>query len=229
MNISHKNKAVWWASARCASRATYKILELYDFIQPSHAQQYKHSVSFLGLKPGAKEVFDYSHNIGLIPGTENYFLMMNVRNPYSRAVSWWYSREWGFGEEGFGFNISFEEFIKKRITPYRNGVTLLGNYEKGVELKKPDLFIRYEYLEEDIKKIPFVDFNDPMVKTRFNTYILKNSFHNAESDKGMMVRNKDDDRYTDWKSYYNDELADIVWRGHQKQFDLLGYDKNSWK
>jgi len=232
MNISHKNKALWWASARCASRATFKILELYDFTQPSHAIQYQHSVSFLGLVPGAKEIFDYSHNIGVPPGAEKYFLMMNIRNPYSRAVSWWYSRESGNIDPNApqkGFFITFEDFIKKRTSKYKNGVTILGDYEKGVELKKPDLFIRYEHLEEDIKKIPFVDWSDPMVKTRYNTYILKNSFHNAESDRGMMDRNKDDDRYVDWKKYYTEELADLIWRGHQKQFDLFGYDKDSWK
>ena len=45
----------------------------------------------------------------------------------------------------------------------------------------------------------------------------------------MMDRDKIDDRYVEWKKYYTDELADLIWRGHQKQFDLFGYDKDSWK
>jgi len=232
MNTSHKYKAVWWASPRCASRATYQVLKLYDFQCPNIAEIIRYSVSLLQQRPPPPE-YKFTHQIGLLPDTEKYFLMMNVRNPYSRAVSWWHGLNWMPKVDKNGNKVepgpvnTFKDFLKKFTLKERNAF-ILDEYELGLNLKVPDLFIRYEHLEEDVKKIPFLNFDDPATVETFNKYIKNNDFR-LDKIKGVLKKDDKDDRYADWQFYYDQEAADMVYAGQQRQFEMLGYDKDSWK
>jgi hypothetical protein len=43
------------------------------------------------------------------------------------------------------------------------------------------------------------------------------------------VYEKEWDFVKPWRSYYNQNLADIVYGYMKDNFDFFGYDKNSWK
>jgi len=234
MNYSHKVKSVWWASARCASRSVWKMIEPYEFKHNGMQYDYDHAKYFLGKSPPKDQGFDYSHNIGIPEGMQDYYLIMNIRNPYSRAVSLWYTEKWYktfLGKELKGPAMPFTDWLKgmkiKLNQVITAGVTL-DEYEIGLQAKMPDLFIRYENLSEDIKKVPFLDFNDPVVVERYDTYITKNQYINPYG-KGVMKRDETNENFTDWRSYYTEEAAELVWKGHQRQFEVFGYDMNSWK
>ena len=186
MNVSHLRKCVWWAPQRVASRATWTMLAPHEFRKPTTMEIGRHSVCMeeeVPLPPGGK----YVHHIGLIPGTEKYFLMMNIRNPYSRAVSMWNRISWRVKSDGTidymvmphlnnkpSAKTTFEEYVLAKSMDDGNKFLTFDNYEVGViKCRTPDLYIRYEHLEEDILKIPFITLKDKETKKLYKGRILK--------------------------------------------------------
>ena len=98
-------------------------------------------------------------------------------------------------------------------------------------LYNPSFLIKYENLENDIKKLPFIDFNDSKVLNSFNGSVLKNFYLNEGLEKpaGSLTRSKEDTRYALWQTYYNANLANIIYEKFALEFEMFKYDKNSWK
>jgi len=128
-----------------------------------------------------------------LPECKDYKSICVIRNPFDAYVSWYY---W---ETGHFFNkdLTFEEFVKKKpriIQPCLiNGVPAC------------DYYIRFENLEEDIVKVC----NELGIVC----------------DISLLPRHKAGIRpsNTDYRSFYTEELKNIVEIRHKYMIDLFGY------
>ena len=219
MNVSTKVQTVWLAPPRTATRSTWKLLELYEF-KP------------IGITPAKSP---YTHNIGVPNGAEDYNLLVNFRNPYSLMVSTWY-----YDHTRNKTNIkelSFEQYVRDKcitriLSSTRRSIKDHFYSEACNVIKKTNksyIVIKYESLVEDIKKIPFIDFNDTVIQSRYNEYILKNNFNESSTILGELKKDSSEKHITDWRYYYTEELANIVYDYKAEQFEVFGYNKDSWK
>jgi hypothetical protein len=177
----------------------------------------------------------YTHNIGIPEIAKDYSLLINIRNPYSHLVSTWYYDH--TRNKTSITELTFEQYVRnvcfKQI--YTSSRASIKDHffpeicNIIVNTKTDYMFIKYEQLAEDIKKIPFIDFNNQNIQTCYEEYILKNHFNESSTIVGELRKDNSQLKLTDWRSYYTDELADIVYTYKKKQFELFKYEKNSWK
>jgi len=122
---------------------------------------------------------------------DEYLKFCVIRNPYDKMVSRYYWTQ---------SKLSFKEFVK---THHTNNLKIHSINEKSV----CDYFIRYEYLEEDIKTL--------CKKLKIDSY-----------DISLLPKHKSGIRKSKkhWSEYYDDETKKIVYNKHKKEFELFGYD-----
>lgn len=208
MNVNFDLKLVWWAPPRCATRALHGVFKNLNFFNLES-----------GVPFSLKEV-RYSHLCEIPSGSEDYDLILQVRNPYSRILSSWHL-EYVEKTDGKNYNInkSFHEFVTSKYSMF------CTNFEKKIT-KSPKYIIRYENLVDDVRKLPFLDFSNPAIKRSFEYYILDNKYKKGNLE---LKRDKSDPNYSDWRTYYNEDLAYKVYCKFEKQFELFNYDRDSWK
>ena len=143
----------------------------------------------------------------------DYYMICNVRNPYSRFVSLYYMHM-NYLEN---YEMKFEEWVSTFSVKYREQYCY--NISEQIQ-KKPDYLVRMESFIEDVKSIFFVDLQDPNFIQIFENDIETNRFINEYSDR---VERKS------WKTFYNQELADLVYEKTKNDFETYNYDINSWK
>ena len=121
----------------------------------------------------------------------DYFKFCVVRNPYDKMVSLYY---WSKSR------LPFKEFVKKY---HCNNISIHSINRKIV----CNYFIRYENLEEDIKKV--------CSKLNIDSY-----------DLSLLPRHKSSQRKNKkhWREYYDKEIKRIVYYKHRNEFELFGYD-----
>jgi hypothetical protein len=83
--------------------------------------------------------------------------------------------------------------------------------------KKPDVFVKIESLNEDLKKLWFIKENMDLLVSDFDSQINENQYVNEYRE------------HIPWQNFYNQELADFVYQKTQKQFEMFNYEKDSWK
>ena len=147
----------------------------------------------------------YTHECKLFGGHENYLFISTARNPYSKFVS--YFKFTGMDKQ----NIKFYDYLYTTILEKHHNSLLAYNIEQRV----PDYFIRQEYIFEDYSKIPFIKNSDFYKSGELKELCEKKINHNKNT--------------YDFRDYYDEMTADLVYYNFSKYFDLLGYDKNSWK
>jgi hypothetical protein len=177
MNYIHDEKLVFWGLQRTGSRYIYECL--------------KDAYSFDAcLIHGARIDLEYA----------DYDILCSVRNPYFRALSVW---KWMNHVGGDRFcPRSFPDFVRRVFPGYAFPITI----ELGSSIDRVDHFIRIEYCEKDLKKIPSFpgDFEFPE-----NTY--RSSYRLSP------------------KEYYADRrLADRIWDTYREDFETFGYARDSY-
>jgi hypothetical protein len=161
-----------------------------------------------------------THDFIRIPEHHNYYFIVNIKNPYNRLVSIYHIQKYHGTIE-----VDFDVWVPRRLSEEFN--TSLSNFhtmERHINIfhyfkdKKPDYIVRSEFLENDIRNIWFIkENNSPLLEQTIQNHICKN------------VYEKEWDFVKPWRSYYNQNLADIVYGYMKDNFDFFGYDKNSWK
>lgn len=213
MNVSHKLKLIWWAPARNATRALSEILCHYEF--------FNYEVS---VHADLRTIF-HSHTCKIPLGLEDYDILLQVRNPYSRIVSSWhldcYTTENG---EDLHITKPFEEYVENIYK-----ITNL-HYEECLKIKVPKYIIRYESIEKDMLTLPFIDLSNTNVKVSWDRFIVNNGYmgEGVSNDTGFLKRSKNTN-YADWQSYYTQHTADLVYKNYTNQFEAFNYNKDSWK
>jgi len=145
------------------------------------------------------------------PLNSDYEFISNVRNPYSRLLSIY---------ELFCHHNQIE------TNSFKSWV--MGNYDKIYyqidlnvtfsELNRfPNNFIRMEFLLDDLNKLSFIKEE-------------KSEEFKKLLDDNIQVNKYRSDIFTKpWQEYYDEELAECVYNSLKKDFNIFGYDKNSWK
>jgi hypothetical protein len=193
MPYSKELEVFWFLPMRTAARSCRSIAEYFNFTDSNHH----------------KFIEDFEHL--------EYYLISNVRNPYSRLVSLYLHQ---IDSNQINSRIKFDLWATKKIEyelslPINMKPKMYIKLMTVFEHKMPDYFVRVETLEEDLKNIWFIkeNFNEELEKI-FENQIKKNGY---KSDGEP------------WQTYYTQELANIVYDYLKEDFTLLNYDKDSWK
>ena len=199
MNWSDELKVVWITPMRTGTRSSGEIMWKLNFKTTDNKRPPIHSIS--------------------VPiGKEDYYLVFNCRNPYSRMVSMFYltmSRE-------NNFNQTFRSWVDWNFILMEEYFNIFLYPRIKMLPKTPDYFVRIESFSEDIKSIWFVKENEKILSDVIENNINKNGFDKEFSEKGF-------DKKNSWKEYYDEEIADVVYKKLKIDFDYFNYDKNSWK
>jgi hypothetical protein len=87
-------------------------------------------------------------------------------------------------------------------------INICETYSRSIEY-----LIKYENIDNDVVKLPY-DLNFGCVKQNVYKSNLKRI---------------DDGKYSDYQFYYNQQLADEVFKRNQNIFEFFGYERDSWK
>lgn len=204
--VSHKYKFIYIKNAKVAGSSVESFFGKYC-IDPKKVYNYNDAISehidefgIIGSRTSGVKNSDKWKNHKRAESIRNdlgkekfdeYLKFCVIRNPYDKMVSLYYYVK---------SKLSFKEFVKKNDINNLNIHSING---KSV----CDYFIRYEYLEEDIKKL--------CKKLNIDSY-----------DLSLLPKHKSTQRKNKkhWSEYYDDETKNIVYNKHIKEFELFGYD-----
>jgi hypothetical protein len=219
MNISHEHKTIWWAPEKTASKVTSHILKNYDFF---YFENYPKSAILKLCEPY------HSHAIIFPEEYSDYEVICNIRNPYDRVLSIFVN----FSNISLVYtkdNVDyyrkrFEIFIKEMFlspnltqnVPYDPSAPNLGRYLKKVDFfnKVPDVFIKMENLENDLKSLKFIKNTDLWEKSEFSSFLSKNEFIKR--------------RAFNFSDVYTETSAKYVYEYFKNHFYLCDYDPFSF-
>ena len=204
--ISHKYKFIYIKNKKVAGSSVESFFGKYC-IDPKKVYNYNDAISehidefgILGSRTKGTKKKDKWRNHKNAKAIRNdlgkekfdeYLKFCVIRNPYDKMVSRYYCNQ---------SKLSFKEFVKKN---HNNNLNIHSINGKSV----CDYFIRYEYLEEDIKKL--------CNKLNIDSYDLSL----LPKHKSTQRKNKNH-----WREDYDDETKEIVYNKHKKEFELFGYD-----
>ncbi len=197
MNWSDELKVVWLTPMRTGTRSSGYLMNEFDFKSPNDVP---------------------THLFGIPEGKQDYYLICNVRNPYSRMVSLYYM----YMDQVNNFDESFDNWIKGNFIFREEDYNIFLSIRLQKLNKSVDKFIRIETFEEDILSLPFVKKHSTKLRNVIQTKVSTNIF-SQEYESKMGEKRKP------WKSFYNQERADILYTKLKCEFDYFNYDKNSWK
>lgn len=189
-----------WTPPKTASHSSATILPKLGF--ELYTQEGKY------LKPSSQEI--HNHHCVFCNGHENFSFITTMRNPYTMIVSLFKVTS----EREKWTQNNFESFLDRFFYGEELPEMYFPCFNYSVRL--PDYIIKVESMFEDYLKLPFVK------QTEY--------YKSGELEKDCSVKQNSSD-YTnfDWKSLYNQNIADMVYYNYAQVFELSGYDKNSWK
>lgn len=194
MYYSQKYKIQWGLPARTASRMTREFLTKLEF-----GEMYGH------------------HTLVNIRCDWDFYL--NIRNPYSSAVSMWI------------FNLLFDIKNNRKLKSFHEHLSELDNYNYGypealiacrmLEIfnRKPERLIRYENFLDDILSVPII---------QDNQVLLEKEINRVKQGKKLWNQDYPVELKKPYYQFYNEEIANMVYRQRKYEFDTFEYDPNSW-
>jgi len=195
MYFSENYKSQWWVPPRTGSRMLKKILDRLDFKSEGHHE--------MTIKD------------------PNWDLNILIRNPYSRAVSYWLNRnEKRYNTDNF---MDFSESIHNKQDYLRDlHVSNFKDPSREIISKKIKYYtlIKYETLFEDILMVPYIKDNLHLLQQEISFFNLGHTPWRLDRPKELI---------RPYYEFYNQDLADIVYTQKQSEFELGGYHRDSWK
>lgn len=196
MIYSDELKVCWFTPQRNGTRSTHALLSALNF-------------QSLG-----------THAFVLPPERKDYFLISNVRNPYSRMVSLFslYSVHKNF------FEIDFKKWVPYALADENFDFSYQLRYERKILKvnRNFDKFIKVENIKDDLLTLDFIDLSQSNLKEVWDNNIEINSY----SLEFNQVRTEEKKT---WQDFYDEETSSLVYNTLKDQFDLFNYKKNSWK
>ena len=156
-------------------------------------------------KPNYYEIVKgHFHNPCFFDDHESFKFISTIRNPYIQVFS-------EFPKNGKQTKENFKIHLERKFQLDKSDVYNFWNYSKRI----PDYILRVENVYEDYLKIPF---------------IRESEFCKSGNLKSVIDSNPNKTPYNyDWRDFYDQNIADLVYYNSSDYFDLFGYDKNSWK
>ena len=219
MNVSHEHKIIWWAPEKTGSKVTSHIFKNYNFFYSDFTTQFE-------FKPLCDPY--HSHDIVFPKEYSDYEVICSVRNPYDRVLSIFIN----FSALGLVYTKDNLDYYRKRfeifiklmfLSPnmtsdveYEPTASNLGRFLKKVNFqdKVPDVFIRMENLENDLKSLKFIKNTDLWEKYDFSGLLSKNEFIKR--------------RAFHFSDVYTQTSAKYVYEYFKNHFYLCGYDPFSF-
>ena len=189
MNYSHKHKFVWHCPAKVASRATADFFRQHSDLNPN-----------LPTEDNPRMVFTHQNNW---PSecSRDYLHIVNVRHPYYRWVSYWKHDQIDGTELEPNTTDpldALQKFSLERCNAFSQW-RIITQFEERI-----DYIIHAESVEEDLRKLPFVDSNTTIEFSRRNR------------------RPTSIPAGTNWNET---ELRELVYDRFRQDYDNLGYEK----
>ncbi len=203
MIVSDKNKYVFISVMKSGTHSMYDYLvKNYDGSHFTRGNQ---------LGNGGKY-----HTNEISKQYSDYFKFTLVRNPYSRAISIFnvckniepYATDY---RRRIGLRFTFLDFCKWISGPGckaqtgRAGYVVRPQSEWLAPCGNFDKILHVENIEDELKDLPFIDHVKP----------FPNLLERTDKSK--------------WKEFYNEETANLIFRWAENDFNLYGYEKESWK
>lgn len=158
-----------------------------------------------------------------IKNLKNFFSFAIVRNPYEKVLSsYFYWIRVGNSRNKSGL---FYEFTKKY--PTFESFVLDYHNTQGPEVYQTSEYTQWKFITDDNNNI-IIDFVGKFdnLEEDFKTVQLLNGI--KEKDLFSLPHlNKSNHDF--WKTYYNDELAEIIYEKWEEDFINLKFDKYSYK
>ena len=201
MIISKKNKYVFISVMKSGTHSMYNYLvKNYNGLHFTRGKI---------LHDGGK------YHTNIIPKeNKNYYKFTLVRNPYSRAISVYNVCKNVDPYKGSYIDIIGNDFLsfcewlsseKCKTNPGRAGFVARPQWEWLAPCGQFDKILHVETIEDELKDLPFID----------NDIKFPNLLERTDKSK--------------WKEFYNQQTADLIYKWAKKDFELYGYDKESWK
>lgn len=150
----------------------------------------------------------------------DWHVVVCCRNPYGRAISFWLLRN--KTENLTSLSLSFEEYLRSKNEYF--SISEGEIFEPITTLNKhpqmPQYIIRFENIYDDLMNIPFV---------QENQNVLSRTLISIKYEPRRYKAQYTEDITQAYSSFYNQELADIVWNEKQYEFEYWGYSRDSWK
>lgn len=192
MNYSDELKVFWITPMRTATRTCAELQKILNFDMVGQ------HFGFL-----SKEKFDYN-------------LVLNIRSPYPRMVSLYHLFNFHYPNS----SLMFEPWVNMVTTMKYHTLSVYDFYLDEIvkkSIKPPDYYVRTEFLNEDLRKLPFVKNNLNKLDNFFQNQVIHNKYVNEFGNRKP------------WKEYYTQEISDIVYSKMEEQFKLFNYNKDYWK
>jgi hypothetical protein len=221
-NKSEVNKCFTITYPHTGSRLMMKVLDNFNF------DSYELKNNKLIYKKSGSQ---HNHTFDLFEGHENYKLMISCRNPYDIFVSKF--RFWLGGvkvmKSTFNLNSEFLEFIEEFIFEIEERTWFKPSHLLKSEkiLTRPiDYRIKLENLEESYSKVPFIA-DSEFAKNGFLLKELNNKIGDHKQLK--LVKPWVSHLPKDFRDFYTQETADLVYNNFKELFLFMDYHQDSWK
>jgi hypothetical protein len=202
INISEQYKYFTWTPERTGSTHFTNIISKLEFQSADIVD---------GKIISYKENTRHNHFCTLFENHWDYKFIITTRNPYSMVLSMLgVSYMENLSDVQYEIELRIEHILQN---PFDSPFCC-----QCFQNRKPDYFLRLENLYEDWIKIPFVQ-----------THELNISGELKKLTEIRMNEQKNTEDVNYWKKYYNKRIADLVYYNFPNNFELFGYDKDSWK
>ena len=186
MNISEKYKTIWIAPARTGSRKIAEIFAYYDF-KSDGLPVFNHINGY-----------SYNHKYYIDEKYKDYDVIVGLRNPYGKTYSIF--RNFHNYKQSEGKEL-FKKFLLEELPKGQR----MNEVQNPILTKEPNYIIRWEHMEQDLFKIPFI--TDRLTSKQLSLMCQ----HGKEIE--------------DFEVYYDQESKDIVYEYCKHLFILGGYEK----
>lgn len=232
-NLSEKHKCFTITFPHTGSRSFIRVLDYFDF------DTYELKNNKLVYK---KQGSQHNHTFDLFQGHENYKMMISSRNPYELFVSKFrfYLGGTGVMKSTFDLKNEFLNFLEEFLVEIDSSVWFKKSELMKIEelLKRPiDYRIRLEDLNESYSKIPFIN-NDEFNQNGTTIHNFKSQFSSLDSLIDTKIGDHKELRLikpwvshlpSDFKEFYNEKIANLIYENFSILFLFMDYDKDSWK
>lgn len=216
MNLSIRNKVVWLAPERCATKITKKIFESYDF--------YSLRTSDNGALSNFREK-EHSHQNIIPEDYKNLPKIVSVRNPYDLTFSIYINKylKHPLTKNSTDVKENFNSWVGKSFLNHGYEVFMCPFYRTDNSSFNKwrfnddshfDYVIRMENLYEDLIKLPFISQENDETKEKIKNIVGDNPYINK--------------RYFTFNKLYDIRSAKLVYHFFKPFFFKFGYSPYSF-
>ena len=222
LNFSPLHNCFVLTPPKTGSRNLTRILKLFDF--HSYGVDGDRFVYF-------HDQVSHNHTLSFMENHLDHKIMISCRNPYAIYVSMFRLKRVLDKKIRSTFNLQkeFHEFVLEYIfydtnDPWKESFN--NPYIKKLLGRKIDYRIKLENFKESIFQVPFISNSSQEMINEVGK--LASERYGDHSELKMF----DHARQffpSDFKLYYNQESADLIYENFRSKFIIMDYERDSWK